>query len=586
MLGLLLVSCGGSGQAPVTVSVTPTSAGMSIGGPSVAFSAVVTGASEKTVTWEVSASGNTLPGAISSAGVMQPVTDCKLLGQQLTITATLVSHPASQGSATVTITLQPVNPSALVMAAGDSAQFQVGDTCAYPATWVTYTAPNGSPGIPANALGGAPFSWSLAGNAGGALSSPPNEVMSPVAIAYTAPSMPGTYELSLARNAASTAAKIVVTQPLPATAGGMSVCRTGHTATPLSNGNVLLLGSGSDPDVANTVCGYAVAYTPGSVGTSVPAVATASAEMFDPVTTQFSTAASPPYGNNWGHTATTLADGRVLVTGGYNGDNGGSVNTAQLYDPTTNTWAVTGNMTQHRAFHSAVLLADGRVLVTGGAMGTSTGEIYDPSTEQFTPAGVPIDGARLNGTSTLLANGTVLVAGGTNSVAEIYDPAVSLYASAGTLGGICAPPQSSFSVLVTMCSATPLLSGDVLFVGPGGARVYHAQPGTFSVTAGQPLISRVGSAAALLPSGQVLIAGGIHELLYTPSSGVGEGLVYQFFSNSVRIDAFQTEMYDPTTDSFIVGPVVNRRFGASATPLPNGSVLIAGGGALLGEIYH
>jgi hypothetical protein len=88
------------------------------------------------------------------------------------------------------------------------------------------------------------------------------------------------------------------------------------------------------------------------------------------------------------HTATLLANGKVLVTGGANAT--GTLTTAELYNPATGTFTRTGNMRIARAGHTATRLANGTVLITGGtnATGTpATAELYNPATGTFAPTG-------------------------------------------------------------------------------------------------------------------------------------------------------------------------------------------------------
>jgi Kelch motif len=84
----------------------------------------------------------------------------------------------------------------------------------------------------------------------------------------------------------------------------------------------------------------------------------------------------------FGHTATLLGNGKVLVAGGYPG----AKSSAELYDPATNTWTLTGSMNTPRYKHTATLLDNGTVLVTGGYSGSaylSSAELYDPTTSSW-----------------------------------------------------------------------------------------------------------------------------------------------------------------------------------------------------------
>src|ERR1044072_2460319 len=153
-----------------------------------------------------------------------------------------------------------------------------------------------------------------------------------------------------------------------------------------------------------------------------------------------------------GHTATRLADGRVLIAGGKNST--GTLNETELYDPSSGSFSAAANMATARADHSATLLPDGRVLIAGGNNGAASTEIFDPATGAFT-SGPSMSVARAGHSATLFANGRVLIAGGdTAGTAEIFDPTAGTFVATGSLG-----------VTRSMHSAALLQDGRVLVVG-------------------------------------------------------------------------------------------------------------------------
>ena len=205
----------------------------------------------------------------------------------------------------------------------------------------------------------------------------------------------------------------------------MSAARTGHTASLLLDGRVLIFG-----------------------GTS----GTPSAEIYDPVTGTFAGVPSPSSSRS-GHTATVLPSGKILFVGGRNSS--GTLGTAEIYDPATNSFRAVGSMAEQRTKHTATLLTNGKVLVTGGGVGSDTGfgvtqdtypqqtfespsptaELFDPQTETFSAAG-NMNTGRSDHTATLLPDGTVLLFGGSHgwsggytsdNTAEIYDPATGSF---------------------------------------------------------------------------------------------------------------------------------------------------------------
>jgi hypothetical protein len=137
----------------------------------------------------------------------------------------------------------------------------------------------------------------------------------------------------------------------------------------------------------------------------------ASAEIFDPRTDRFSKA-GPLARPRYKHTAALLPDGRVLVAGGSDErDWSGKLDSAEIFEPETRTWSPAPRMEAKRFKlpEEAARLSSGDVLIAGGA---PQAELFDPRSNRFLPVGGAIDTARHFMSETLLENGEVLLAGG------------------------------------------------------------------------------------------------------------------------------------------------------------------------------
>lgn len=270
--------------------------------------------------------------------------------------------------------------------------------------------------------------------------------------------------------------------------------------------------------------------------------------------------------------AVALGNGKVLVAGGEKVTlPTDSLSAAHLYDPATGAWTTTGSMTVPRArTAAAALLADGRVFVVGGSGGTHPPEIYDPASGSWSATssvpGRPFFGA----TATLLGNGKVLVIGrskidGSGEVPALYDPLGDSWSVTG--------PMSVNRV--SRHTATRLADGRVLVVGGrgggspfaapvNGAELYDPLSNTWTSTASMSH-SREDHAAALLSDGRVLAVSGIIV-------NTGPGL-----------PSDSAELFDPVAETWsAVAPMPMPRMLPTASILPSGKVLVAGGRIDLG----
>ncbi len=242
-----------------------------------------------------------------------------------------------------------------------------------------------------------------------------------------------------------------------------------------------------------------------------------SCELFDPASGRFAPAAPMRYDRNFAQ-AVLLPYNRVLVAGGFS-EKHGTRNTAEIYDANTDTWATaTSPMVENRELFTASLLPGGNVLLMGGLslkrkQTLNACEIYDAKTGAFRPTRRPMHNDRFGQTACALADGRVFVMGGqswkigqpsqTLSTAEVFDGQTETWQLVG-------PPRFARD----RATATVLLDGRVFIAGGTNqgkpvlaSEIYDPQTRTFALAA--PLREgRMAHDAARLPDGSVLVAGG------------------------------------------------------------------------------
>jgi Galactose oxidase, central domain/Kelch motif len=413
-------------------------------------------------------------------------------------------------------------------------------------------------------------SWSVNGITGGnatigtvnasGVYTAPTAVPTPAVVTVTA-TIPGT-----AQSASASITIIAAAAPAGtfSAVGNLVTARSNHTATLLATGDVLVAGG---------------------IGTAGAAIA--NAELFRSATNDF--AAIAPMGITRAyHRATMLQNGKVLITGGFDKDNN-VLAQAELYDPATKTFSATGSMSIGRVYHTATLLYNGKVLIAGGSTvaDLTTGvpldsiEIYDPATGKFT---VSTDSVmadhRFSHSSILLNNGKVLLVGGIGlagqklATAELYDPASAAINKISATGSMATPRW--LNTITSMADGTILvvggssgtISGDV----PSATYLATAEtydPGTGLFTDLSPVQmsdTRGFHTTTLLADSSLLIAGGYGLMSGSPLTGSSLATAELFTPGVGGAFAYTT------------GNMPLERANHTATILPSsGRVLLIGG---------
>lgn len=227
--------------------------------------------------------------------------------------------------------------------------------------------------------------------------------------------------------------------------GIMHAARSGHTATLLPDGTVLVAGGGAASDP--------------------------SAETYDPATGTWAITGAMMT-NRSAHTAVRLRTGSVFVSGGFPSS---AMESSELYNPTSGAWMPAAAMATPRAGHTATLLTDGSVLVAGGQLaisGVASTERYDPDTNQWRSSG-DLAVARGHHEAALLPNGDVLIAGGTDWLSMLVTHQGSERYLAAENRWINAPPMR---VPRAWFGMTALPDGTILAAGGATADRFGPPP--------------------------------------------------------------------------------------------------------------
>src|SRR5579862_1083294 len=364
-------------------------------------------------------------------------------------------------------------------------------------------------------------------------------------------------------------------------APSMNYARSGHSATLLPDGRVLVAG-GADAS--------------GSLQT---------AEVYDPSANTW-TAAGLLMAPRSGHTATLLQDGTVLLAGG--SANGAALKSLELFDPTQNTFStVSANLSSARESHAAALLSDGRVLILGGSDGTTSApvppattgspnvlastDIYDPAAGTIAP-GPAMSTARMNLTATVQLDGKVAAIGGSNGQSdlasiEVFDPAAGSFASGGSLTtarsnhlAFLLPHNANILVVGGTSSGAAISGAELYCPWTGTSAATGSMSSARSAAVGSPLYQTVqGSGVGI--DGALMVAGGSDAS--TPPNALSGAEVYGFATvktdaadyppgTTVNISGSGWQPNESVTITLVESPFIDTHGPYTVTADPNGNI--------------
>ncbi len=252
-------------------------------------------------------------------------------------------------------------------------------------------------------------------------------------------------------------------------------------------------------------------------------------------------------------------------------------------------WNKTGSMNVARINHTATLLQNGEVLVAGGTNSTAylaSAELYNPATGKWTFTGNMVTG-RWNHQAVRLQNSQVLAAGGFDTSgnitasAELYNPASGTWTATGNM----TTPRQSFA-LVALANAEVLAAGGTGAIGGlSSAELYNPATGTWMATGSMPSGSECGGSVTLLPNGQAFVLCGGAGSLYNPATGSWTATPQAPFGGGAPIALLQSGqvwdrgdmLFTPSTGQWTTFNPPACACLANAATLQTGKVLGAGG---------